>query len=231
MLKKVIVITGAVISLAILTGATFYISFWRGINEPAQLESEEVVFTVEPQTGVSLISAKLETAGLIKSSFYFDLYAVFKKIDRQVQAGEYALNKNMNIREIAKILSRGEAESRERTIKIIEGWRISDIAAYLLKEGVIAKDNDFISLTKNEPGTCFVLPACESSFLSDIPAGESLEGYLFPDTYRIFRDATAADVIAKMLNTLDVQLTPQRRADISASGRTLHEIVTMASLI
>jgi UPF0755 protein len=231
MLRKATSIIGIIVSLVVLAGATLYVSYWRGVNHGMQAQSEEVLFAVEQNSGVSDISAKLKAVGLIRSPFYFDIYVAFQKIDRQLQAGEYLLNKNMSVRDIAKVLSQGAAQSRERSIKIIEGWDIKDIALYLIKEGVIAKETDFISLTKQEAGTCFSIAACRASFMAQIPAGASLEGYLFPDTYRIFKDASAEDIIAKMLTTMDEKITADMKAEIAKQGKTLHEILTLASII
>ncbi|OGF27004.1 hypothetical protein A2477_00020 [Candidatus Falkowbacteria bacterium RIFOXYC2_FULL_47_12] len=229
--QKITAIIGIIISIVVLVGATLYISYWRGVSRYIQTQSAEVLFTVEPNSGVSDISAKLKTEGIIASPFYFDIYVAFQKIDRKLQAGEYMLNKNMNVRQIAKALSQGEAQSRERAIKIIEGWDIKDIAAYLVKEGVIKKENDFTVLTKHEIDTCFSLEACQASFLAQIPANADLEGYLFPDTYRIFKDASAEDIIAKMLTTMDEKITDDMKAEMTRQGKTLHEILTVASII
>ena len=68
-------------------------------------------------------------------------------------------------------------------------------------------------------------------FLNDAPADANLEGYLFPDTYRIFRDATAEDIIAKMLDNFNGKLSPAMRADISKQGKSIHDIVVMSSIV
>jgi UPF0755 protein len=58
-----------------------------------------------------------------------------------------------------------------------------------------------------------------------------LEGYLYPDTYRVFASSTPEEIITKMLSNFDKKLTPQMREDIAASGHTINQIVTMASII
>jgi UPF0755 protein len=68
-------------------------------------------------------------------------------------------------------------------------------------------------------------------FLRVLPDNATLEGYLFPDTYRIFKDAAAEDIVVKMLANFDKKLAPETRAEISRQGKTLPEIITMASLI
>jgi UPF0755 protein len=207
-----------------------YISFWRAVNSPVQDESEQIIFSVEEGNKTREISNKLKEEGIISSPFYFDWYAAFRDIDTKIQAGEYALDKNMNIKEIAAILSVGNSQSREKTIKIIEGWDINNIAQYLEEQhGFSAKE--FIKLTEPGEGTCFSRDICQFSNIESIPAGKSLEGYLFPDTYRIFSDATTEDVIAKMLSNFGTKISGQMLADIENQGKNLYQIITMASLV
>lgn len=221
---------GIFFSLLILIIASLYLTVWRGVNEPMQAAGAEVNFIIEPGQGVKTIGQNLATAGLIRQPFYFYWYVAFKRIDKNLQAGQYLLNKNMNLRAIAKRLAGGEIADREKIIKIIEGWNINEIAGYLEKNNIIAA-KDFIALTKPAPGTCFALESCKVSFLSEIPEGATLEGYLFPDTYRIFKNSSAADIIARMLKNFDAKLTPAMRADITRQGKSLPEIIIMASII
>jgi len=230
MLKKFTTTIGIVISLIILVSATIYISYWRNINIAVQATSEEINFTVNQGDRVEDISKNLEESGLIKSPFYFDWYASFANIDKKLQAGEYILDKNMSTKDIIRLLAAGNSLSNEKTVKIIEGWRIKQIAEYLEKEqGFNAEE--FIKLTNSGEGTCFAKEICQFSQLDYIPKGGSLEGYLFPDTYRIFTDATAEEVIAKMLNNFELKITDEMLADIKKQGKTLHEIIIMASLV
>ncbi|HZY41044.1 MAG TPA: endolytic transglycosylase MltG, partial [Anaerolineae bacterium] len=70
------------------------------------------------------------------------------------------------------------------------------------------------------------------SFLNDLPAGASLEGYVFPDTYGVPRDkVTARDIIAMALRNFDRQVTAQMRADLQAQGRTLYDAIRLASIV
>jgi len=71
----------------------------------------------------------------------------------------------------------------------------------------------------------------EYSILASKPRNLDLEGYLFPDTYRIFRDASVTDVVKKMLGNLEAKLTPQMKKDITDSGKTIHEVLTLASIV
>ncbi|MDP3770941.1 MAG: endolytic transglycosylase MltG, partial [bacterium] len=71
----------------------------------------------------------------------------------------------------------------------------------------------------------------EFAWLKDKPDFIGLEGYLFPDTYRVYADATVEDIVRKMLENFDRKLTPELREEITKSNRSLHQIVTMASIV
>lgn len=111
----------------------------------------------------------------------------------------------------------------EKTLRIIEGWRNSDISNLLIKNNLSTAD-DFIKAQKDYDLNKF-------SFLADKPKNTDLEGYLYPDTYRVYASSTVSEIITKMLSNLDNKLTPKMRADIKAQGKTVNEILTMASII
>jgi len=126
----------------------------------------------------------------------------------------------------------------EDTIQIIEGWTANDISRYFTTLGKWPNKEFFTvagfpqvdyRYNKNLPPlTDF---SQEFSFLADKPKYYGLEGYLFPDTYRIYASSTATEVIDKMLANFDAKLTPSMRADIKKQGKTIYEIVTLASII
>ncbi len=126
----------------------------------------------------------------------------------------------------------------EETIQILEGWTERDIADYFERLGkwpnaqfleVVGQPQIDYRQHKDWP------PLADwserFSFLKDKPGYYGLEGYLFPDTYRIYATSTVETVVNKMLLNFDKKLTPQMRADIKAQGKTIYEIVTMASII
>lgn len=111
----------------------------------------------------------------------------------------------------------------EKTIKVVEGWRNGEIIK-LLEENNLSSKEEFIQAQKDYDLSKF-------SFLADKPKGFDLEGYLYPDTYRVFASTTATEIIDRMLTNLDKKLTPKMREDIRSQGKTIFQILTMASLI
>ncbi len=227
-----------IIYIVILIVIIGFFSYQNGISSPADQNGENIVFVVSPGETSEIIAENLKKNKLINSKFYFEVYVWQKGLAEKLQAGEYILNPNMNIKEIASKLVKGQSLSKEREIKIIEGWTIRDIGQYFEREGMFQSE-EFLELVgfplvdyrynKEMP-----IPKDYSDkfdFLNDKPNYLSLEGYLFPDTYRIFKDASLDDIVVKMLNNLDKKLTKEMREDIKKQGKTIYEIITMASLI
>ncbi|NCB20476.1 MAG: endolytic transglycosylase MltG [Clostridia bacterium] len=127
----------------------------------------------------------------------------------------------------------------EKSVTLLEGWTNKDMAQYFERQGIWQAE-EFLELAgfpkvNYDQETELSKPLDYSSkfdFLKDKPKNTGLEGYLFPDTYRIFADeAKPEDLIEKMLNNFDHQLTAEMRAEIKKQGRTIYEVVIMASLV
>jgi UPF0755 protein len=196
----------------------------------------EKTFIISSGDGVKKIGSNLQSEGLIKSKTYFEYYVWQIKKGALMQAGVYGLSPKMTIKEIVAVLLAGKTINKEKEITIIPGWTLRDIAGYLADSG-IASSSDFYKLA-GEPLQNYAgakkMPAdysADFSVLADKPKNYGLEGYLFPDTYRIYNDATAEEVIKKMLANLDVKMAPTMRADIKKQGKTAYQIITMASII
>jgi UPF0755 protein len=201
--------------------------YWRGLNSSANPRGQEQLFVVAKGETVGQIAENLRRESLIKSIFYFK-YVIWRG-HLNIKAGEYLISSASSAKEIIKILTSGEVLSQEKSIRIIEGWNLQDIGDYL-EENKIVSARNFLSLTGAQLANWkFSFP--KQDFLNDAFGQASLEGYLFPDTYRIYKTATAEEVVAKMLANFDKKLTPAMREEIKRQKKTIYEIVTMASLI
>jgi UPF0755 protein len=219
----------SIFTLIILIVLSYFFYYHIRIDSPAGTENKQVIFTVENGQSSLVIAQNLYDKGLITSKYFFNKYVKDQKLGASLKAGDYTLSPILSIKEIAEAMAKGETLSKEREIKMIEGWRISDMNDYLKKEGVIPND-DFKSISEQKIKDS-KLTLVNYSFLKDAPVTADLEGFLFPDTYRIFKNATTEDIVYKMLNNFDAKLTPQMRDDIKKQNKSIFEIVTMASII
>lgn len=186
---------------------------------------------IEPGLGSRKIADLLKKERIIRSKWAFIIYVSLKGAASGLKPGLYEFGQEA-IPVIVQKLVRGG--TNEITITIPEGWGIKDIAEYLEKEKIARKAEflqlvGFMEVKPKHQGQTLMINKLD--FLKDKPAGLSLEGYLFPDTYRIFKGAEAEDVIVKMLENFEKKLTPDLRTEIARQDKTIFEIIVMASLI
>jgi len=193
------------------------IFIWRGTFLPKEAGSvETVMFLIKKGEATKEISIDLEKQGLIKNSFFFRIYALIQGKTKELKAGEYELSPAMTIPEIVAKLVSGEII--KKTITIIEGWNLKDINDYLRDRGGTVPPK--LDLYKKD-----------YAFLEDASDDVSLEGYLFPDTYEISSEDGIEDIVRKMLTNFGKKLNQDLREEITSQGKSIFEIITMASLI
>ncbi|MEA3449626.1 MAG: endolytic transglycosylase MltG [Patescibacteria group bacterium] len=216
-MKKFLVLALILFSIPVF----IYFYYKVQIDVPANESKQEIIFKVSLGDNAEIISNKLEQLGLIKSAAFFQFYVWQDEIQNKLQAGEYVFDTGMSIKEIANKLASGKINNRERTIKILEGWTIADIDEYLNEQKII-EAGDFVQLSKKAPAEFALIK---------LPVEVDLEGYLFPDTYRIFNDASTQDIINKLLNTFENKISPTILEEIKKQEKTVHEVITLASII
>ncbi len=215
----------------------FTILFYWGIYLPKDFqESREKIFSIEKGQTLFQIAENLAKEDLIKSEYFFELYVLIRGEAKKLKAGEYRLSSSMNIPEIAKKIISGEIVKEK--ITIIEGWNLRDIGFYFENRGMFRAEEFWelvgFPLVGYSQTTDLPKPkdfSEEFPFLKDKPKNLGLEGYLFPDTYEIKKGETLEALIKKMLQNFDKKLTPELKEEITKQGKTIFEIITMASLI
>jgi len=206
----------------ILFGAYWY--YIRAINEKNSGAAEKLRFVVQQGETSEDISKQLKDAGLIRSNLFFDLYAWQSGNDDKLQSGEYDIPKNLSIKDVIRLLSSAK-ERLQNKITIIEGWKISDIAQYF-DDNAITKKENFVWAVEHKAAWWD-----RFELLKNKPRDRDLEGYLFPDTYLVYKDASIDDIIEKMLSNLEKKYTPEMRDETKRLGFSTHEILTLASII
>jgi len=209
----------------ILFFLVFY--FFYNLNAVNSKNNQVVDFIVEPGQGSVIIANRLKAAGLIRSAVIFELYVWQQGISSHLLDGHYALAKNLDIIQVAKILSQGAViNSKEQSLTFIEGWTNQQYANYLVKQGFANQLADFLSLTQHKANWWD-----NYSVLVSRPKNLDLEGYLFPDTYRFFNNATLTEIVEKILANTEIKIKPDWRAEIGRQKKTIHEILTLAAIL
>lgn len=202
----------------------------REIRMPVSNSNEVVEVVVNSGDSTSTIATTLRSAKLIRQPLLFSMLVRMQGFDGKLQAGTFQLRPNMTMSQIISALQI-TAKIEEVQITIREGLRLEEIAE-------IVGEADFPNITEEE----FLEAARDGerfkdnfALLASLPEGASLEGYLFPDTYRVDKSSTAEELIALLLNHFSEQFgTFETRitiADADGNPMDVHSIVTMASIV
>ncbi|MBU6362037.1 MAG: endolytic transglycosylase MltG [Chloroflexota bacterium] len=191
------------------------------LRRPVNNDPTPKTFIVRPGDTVVQISQNLVAQGLVRDADLFRLYVRYSALDQNIQTGTFQLRANMDIPQLARSLQRGLAQ--ETQITIPEGKRIEEIAELLKDQlGSNYSPDEFLRLARRANFSY--------AFLKDLPDGASLEGFLFPDTYRLPENPSAQDVILRMLDNYGGKIAP-----IIEQGKpknlTVRQVLTLASIV
>ena len=157
------------------------------LSVPHSIDDTPVRFVVEPGTPARQIGSNLQSAGLIGDDLLFEAYVRVNGLDDRLEAGTFVLNPSMSLKEIASALQ--DARASSVTVTIPEGWRSEQIVELLVEQDLFGEGEESIQAEryaeKTATGDITGLDPSQFPFLQEKPAGASLEGYLFPDTYRL----------------------------------------------
>ncbi len=166
--------------------------------------------------------------GLIVSTASFKVYVDFTGRANSLKAGTYVLSRNMTIPEIVNILCAGNEGRRVTRFTIPEGYTADEIAQALYEAGILEEQEEFLALCKD--GTLL-----SAGYLDPLQNASdrryALEGYLFPDTYEVYEDAAAADILKKMLNRFTVVFTEEDAERARTMNLSTDQVIALASMI
>ena len=174
--------------------------------------------------GSRIIGALLRDQGIIRSKWVFVTYVSLRGTASFLKPGIYTFERDSIVR-IADMLVAGGQHEKEITIP--EGLTIRDIADYLTRQGI---GTTAVLAGLSSPASAQTW-AKQFDFLASLPNDAGLEGFLFPDTYRLNEMATPQDAIIKMLENFDWRVDAQLRQEIAHQNKTLFQIIIAASLI
>jgi UPF0755 protein len=172
---------------------------------------------IPPGAGPASIGRRLVEAGIIRDTLGFRYELTRSGSGRRLQAGEYRFDRPMTVREVVAKIARGDVHLLPITFR--EGLTILEMAQVFENRGF-------------GPAAEFVAAASDPTPIRGLdPIARDLEGYLFPDTYTLARQATAAQLVARMVAGFEQALTPKLRAEAAARGLDVRQLVTLASII
>ncbi|OGZ64727.1 MAG: hypothetical protein A3A98_01910 [Candidatus Staskawiczbacteria bacterium RIFCSPLOWO2_01_FULL_40_39] len=209
------------IGTALFMGVVLGSVVWGMYIPKSFQESSPLAYEAKEGMGYREIASDLKNQGLIKSKLFFELYVLALGDQSKLQAGTYSVSSLMSAAAIAKKFVMGDIMKEK--ITILEGWDIKHTAQYLESKKLFSQA-DFLAAAKKDW-------SYYSDILKDRPKYVGIEGYLFPDTYKVPVGSTPEEVIPYMLSNFNRKLTPELRKEIARQKKSVFQIVTMASML
>lgn len=215
MLKKIkwyVIVLSLVIPLLIL------VQFVHFLVVPAN--SGGVLTTINIPQGATFqkVSNILKEKHIINDKFYFKVLAYIMGATHNLKYGEYLLSSSMRPLTILEKLLSGEVVLHEITIP--EGYTDQEIAQTLNEKGLLTDVNRFMQLTKDK------------AFIASLGiTANTLEGFLYPDTYKLSKGLSPKEIIKKMVDQFKLSYTPELQQRAKEMRMSMLQVVTLASII
>ena len=237
-MKNILKIIAAIVATLFITGASFTAWSCYRIYFPYQSDDTQQEFVVQKGDGVNQITARLAEQGLIPHNFYIDTYLWLIKSEGKLKPGTYSLAPSMSAQEIADKLVNSETSSNSKVV-IPEGWTRENIAEVFTKFHIEHyQGTEDIKLVESQFEIDFLRQSNQADkyrpdydFLTDLPQGATLEGYLFPDTYEVYGNATPEEIVRKMLDNFAKKVDGDFLEDIKGQDKTVFEVVNLAAIV
>lgn len=219
--RRVKALIVGLIVLALIGTFTARFIYNQDLKPVKTSSSSSQTFTVESGATVSQIANDLQSAGLIRSSWAFELYVHSFDLSDSLEAGTYSLSASQSMPDIISQLTHGKVSTK--LVTILPGDRIDQIQQSLINSGFSqAAVNNALN-----PANYSDLPV-----LAFKPANvNNLEGLLWPDSYQKDNSTTAEQIVRESLTEMGEHLTPSVQANFASEGLTTYQGVTLASII
>ena len=238
MVRPAVVLGISLLLVFIIARATVNYALSNYIEPVDRNDATPIEVTIPSSSSASSIARILYGAcgydkdGLISSTAAFKVYVDFVGKANSLKAGTYVLSKNMSIKQIVEVLCEGNAPKATVKFTIPEGYTVSGIAKVLMEKGLITSESDLVSVVKTvDAFTNFAFINEAATTQNSVSRTYLLEGYLFPDTYEVYADASVETILIKMLNRFNEVFSDEYIARAQQMGMTMDQVVTLASLI
>ena len=231
-LRSVLIITAALVLVFGLLSGLFNMINDTYFSAVDPEDTTDIPFSIASGQSLTRVAKNLEAQGLIRNDSVFKYYCDFVGFGQKIQAGDYMIKKNMNVFDIAELLTTGDGKPLTAMITIIPGWTVEDVAAMLKEEGIFKDTTTFLALCKSGDGLSdyyFIRDELATANVSQ--RKYLLEGYLAPNTYEIYTDTTPAALLKKLLDQTDVVFDYAWQERATEIGMTMDQVLTLASMI
>jgi UPF0755 protein len=218
--KKVIFSSLAILLLLFVTAAIAVNIWYKNNLKPVTSDGSAVIFVVDEGQSAPTTAKNLQDQQLIRSSQAFLWHLRNQGTTNKIQAGSYELKPSQSSQEIAQMLTTGKVSSKFFTI--LPGKRLDQIRQNFIDAGFSAEAVD----KAIDPANYSNHPALIAK-----PTDQSLEGYIFPETFKIDSSTTPKQIVNLSLDELAAVLTPGLIDAFQSQGLGIHRAITLASII
>jgi peptidoglycan lytic transglycosylase G len=216
-MKRTLTIIGVLVLVSVLLLCGLVWNILDYAARPSGEDISEKSFTVLPGQSFKTIAGGLMTADIVIDTRKFMLFARLKGYDKRIKAGEYRLSPALSPKQVLEIMVSGKVALHRITIP--EGYNLNQIAGLVSKSGLTDASAFIRSATKS--GTARSLGV----------AADTLEGYLFPDTYHFPRGLHPDEIAGTMLNRFREIFSKEWQERADRMNMSMHQVVTLASII
>lgn len=214
-MRRLLWVSAALLLLLAAGAGVGYLEILSRLS-PVSSESKKVIVSIPRGTPVREIGRILEQSGVIRSGDMFYYYVLYKKAGRELKAGEHLLDAGLSTPEVAASLVQGRYKLYRLTVP--EGLTMVQTADLAAQSGLADRET-FLALCRDR------------AFIASLGLEEdSLEGYLFPETYHFVRETTAPEVIQAMVGRF-LAVWDKYKAQAEAGPLSRREVVTLASIV
>jgi UPF0755 protein len=211
-----VVVLGLVLVLATLAVWHFYHENLKPVSAKASAQSITVTSGATP----GQIAGLLHDKGVIRNAWTFEAYVRHEGVGEDLQAGTYNLSPSQSVQDIVAQLTHGKVTTQ--LVTILPGQRLDQIKQSLINDGFSEADVTTALQPAQYEG---------SAALVDKPAGASLEGYLYPDSFQRTGTTSAASIVQESIAEMQKHLTPDIRAAFAKEGLSTYQGIVLASIV
>jgi UPF0755 protein len=205
----------------LLVGAT--VAVWHFYDQnlkPVSAQGEAQSITVAPGATPASIAKLLHGKGIIRNVWTFERYVQSKGVSAELQAGTYSLSPAQSVPDIVAQLTHGKVTTQ--LVTILPGQRLDQLQQALINDGFTQAEVEAALQPAAYAG---------NAALVDKPAGNSLEGYLYPDSFQRSPDTKASTIVQESIAEMQSRLTPDVRAAFAKEGLSTYQGIILASIV
>jgi peptidoglycan lytic transglycosylase G len=183
--------------------------------------AESRMFVIARGEAIGSISRRLVSEGFVRSALAFTYVLYDTGREDSLQSGTYTISAGLTPRELSQIFEKAPGE--QTVLRVIDGWRLTEVAA--------AVNKAFPNISRDDFMKAAVVGERHNTVLAGLAPDQSLEGFLFPDTYFFKPTATPADIVDTLLDQFEQRAGQTLRQAAVDSKMTIYDIVKLASIV